>query len=215
MSDTVPDSPLTDFLSRQPGSSPSDPGVRMSERPLLGYVNLRGDAGAGLFTEAVSRVLGVTLPTRPNTTSQDRQLTLCWLGPDEWMAIVAPGDEMATVRALQDAMGALHASVVDVTGGYTTVNLTGSRVRELLSKGCTLDLDPSLFAPGQCAQTNLAKAAVLLLPRDNQASFQSFDIVVRRSFADYLARWLEHSGGELGLEIVSMHEHFRNDSADS
>ena len=89
------------------------------------------------------------------------------------------------------------------------LNLSGSRVRDLLAKGCTLDLHPRAFAPGQCAQTNLAKTSVLsarVLPRTNNSDLQSFDVVVRRSFADYLARWLVDSAREYGLLIGARSE---------
>ncbi|MCY3775713.1 MAG: sarcosine oxidase subunit gamma, partial [Candidatus Aminicenantes bacterium] len=103
---------------------------------------------------------------------------------------------------LSQAIGEHHASAVDTTGGYTLVNVAGARRRELLAKGCTLDLHPRSFSPGQCAQTNLGKAGVLLIPRGDASDAQSFDVIVRRSFADYLGIWLEHSGREYGLRIV-------------
>ena len=106
MSDIVPASPLEDVLSKDRGSPPGDdPGITMIERPFLGYVNLRGDVRASVFTAAVSGVLGVAVPSRPNTTAQTEHLTLCWVGPDEWMVIVAPGTEIEMVTALQDAVG--------------------------------------------------------------------------------------------------------------
>jgi sarcosine oxidase subunit gamma len=59
-----------------------------------------------------------------------------------------------------------------------------------LAKGCTLDFHPRVFRPGTCAQSGLAKANVLIRLGDDP---DSFDVVVRRSFADYLLRWLRHA----------------------
>jgi len=42
-----------------------------------------------------------------------------------------------------------------------------------------------VFASGQCAQTNVAKAMGLIIARDD-----GIDVVVRRSFSEYLWRWL-------------------------
>ena len=198
MSDLRQESPLAGFLSGTAGGDSGSPGVILAERPFLGYVNLRGDAGDTTFLAAVEGVLGVALPLDPNTTAEGEDVTACWTGPDEWLLILPPGAQTRAVAALGEALTAHHASAVDTTGGYTLVNVAGARRRELLAKGCTLDLHPRSFSPGQCAQTNLGKAGVLLIPRGDGSDAQSFDVIVRRSFADYLGIWLEHSGREYG-----------------
>ncbi len=54
----------------------------------------------------------------------------------------------------------------------------------MLAHGCSLDLD--LIPPGGCAQTLLARAQVILYRPDAD----TFRILVRPSFADYLRAWL-------------------------
>jgi sarcosine oxidase subunit gamma len=61
----------------------------------------------------------------------------------------------------------------------------GPRARDLLAHGCALDLHPRVFGPGRCAQTMLARAQVVLLPRPDD-----FLVLVRSSFAAYLSEWL-------------------------
>ncbi len=203
MADTVKrESPLAGFMADVRGPVSDDPGVTMTERPFLGYVNLRGDPSDDALTGRVAKALGVALPTEPNTIAESDGLMICWLGPDEWMAITPPDGEAATAVSLREVLGDLHVAVTDYTGYYTMVNLDGRNARELLAKGCTLDLHPRSFTVGQCAQTNVAKAMGMLIPRSNGGESQSFDVVVRRSFADYLARWFEHSAREYGLEVV-------------
>ena len=51
---------------------------------------------------------------------------------------------------------------------------------------------------GACAQTRLAKAPVLVRRLDDGGAYE---IVVRRSFADYLWLWLEDAAAEYGLRI--------------
>jgi sarcosine oxidase subunit gamma len=166
-------------------------------------VNLRGDAGDAPFLAAVEGVLDMGLPVDPNTIAEGGDVTACWMGPDEWLLVLRPGAQTRCVTDLREALGEHHASAVDTTGGYTLVNVSGPRRRELLAKGCTLDLHPGSFFPGQCAQTNLGKAGVLLIPRGDPSDAQSFDVIVRRSFADYLGLWLHHSAREYGLQIVA------------
>ena len=198
MSDLRQESPLAGFLSNTAAGETGKPGVILTERPFLGYVNLRGDAGDATFLAAVEGVLRVALPLDPNTMAEGEDVTVCWMGPDEWLLILPPGAQTRAVAALREALGEHHASAVDTTGGYTLVNVAGARRRELLAKGCTLDLHAGSFSSGQCAQTNLGKAGVLLIPRGDSRDAESFDVIVRRSFADYLGIWLEHSGREYG-----------------
>ncbi len=207
MSEVRRQSPLLGFFATPRESVAGSAGVTAAERPFLGYVNLRGEVNDASFVDAARNVLGVDLPSSANTSVETEGLIVCWLGPDEWMVILRPDDETEIIAALREALGGLHAAVTDTTGGYTMLNLSGSRVRDLLAKGCTLDLHPRAFAPGQCAQTNLAKTSVLLLPRTNNSDLQSFDVVVRRSFADYLARWLVDSAREYGFVIGARSEH--------
>ena len=203
MSEDRRESPLAGFVSRGSRRATEDPGITMTGRPFRGYVNLRGDLADPGFAPVLGEALGLAPPLQPNTVAAAGGILVCWLGPDEWMAIVGADREGDLIAALQKELKGRPAAVTDTTGNYNTINLAGRRARDLLAKGCTLDLHPTVFAPGQCAQTNLAKAAVLLIPRSNDRSFQSFDVVVRRSFADYLAHWLEHSGREYGFEVAA------------
>ena len=203
MSDLRQESPLTGIRSNTAAGDTRSPGVILTERPFLAYVNLRGDAGGASFPAAVEGVLGVSIPAGPNTIAEGEDITVCWMGPNEWLIILRPGAQTRCLTELREALGEHHASAVDVTGGYTLVNVAGARRRELLAKGCTLDLHPTSFSPGQCAQTNLGKAGVLLIPRGDASDAQSFDVIVRRSFADYLGIWLQHSAHEYGLRIIA------------
>jgi sarcosine oxidase subunit gamma len=105
------------------------------------------------------------LPTDPNTWHDIDGADALWLGPDEWVV---------------DA-----GSVVDVGANRAVLDLTGPGVRDLLSKGCSLDLHPTRWRDGACAQTMLAKAPVILQQRG-----EATRVFVRPSFADYLADWL-------------------------
>ena len=83
------------------------------------------------------------------------------------------------------------------------MNLRGPNSREVLAKGCTLDLHPRVFGPGQCAQSNVAMTAAVIRPLIDKEGTASFDLIVRRSFADYLARWLEDASREYGFAVIS------------
>jgi len=164
------------------------PDVGIRELPVHGHVNLRGDPSQGGFADAVSAVSGVTLPDAANTTSALEPPCALWLGPGEWLLrLPEEADAASTVAGLDAALGGHFHAANDVSSAQTVLRLEGPRTREVLRKGCTLDVHQSVFAPGQCAQTNLAQTVVILMAVDDLGGI---DVIVRRSFADYLARWL-------------------------
>lgn len=158
-------------------------------------INLRGDATDAKFCKAVEGALGQPLPLEPNTTTRGAHCVY-WLGPDEWLISTGRGKREQVLVRLADSLSGLHVAVNDVTGGNVVLQLKGAQTRNLLAKGCTLDLHPSEFAVGSCAQSGLAKANVLLGLADDAPTF---DVIVRRSFADYTVKWLQHAGREYGI----------------
>lgn len=153
-----------------------------------GHVNLRGGAGDAAFRDGVRRVLGVDLPGA-NTTAVGEIGVVYWLGPDEWLIASVSRPAGALVDGLRAALGEIFSAVTDVSGGQSVYVLAGPDARDVLAHDCPLDLHPRALSEGQCAQTRLAKAAVLLRPLAGEA----MEITVRRSFAGYLQQWLEHT----------------------
>ncbi len=160
-------------------------------------INLRGNPDDEDFTDAAEQALGQALPVQPNTASRGEHRVF-WLGPDEWLVMTDLAVAPALAKGLGDAVAGMTAAVNDVSGGNVTLELRGPACRELLAKGCTLDLHESEFSVGDCAQSGLAKASVLLALIDAEPVFL---IVVRRSFSDYLCRWLHHAGREFGITL--------------
>lgn len=161
--------------------------VRLSPLPPRALVNLRGRPAADGFAAAVERVVGAGLPDAPNRWSGGADAAIVWLGPDEWL-IMAPAGQAADIESgLRSARdGDPWLSVVDVSHSYTGLVLTGTKAREVLDKGCPLDLHPRSFAEGDCAQTLVAQSRALL----RATAPNTIEIWVRNSFARYLASWL-------------------------
>ena len=131
---------------------------------------------------------GVDLPTVPNTwVSTDSGLAV-WLGPDEWLltsTAEAPEELEARVRA---AVVPLGGSAADVSAQRIILRLTGERVRDVLARGCSIDLHPRVFGQRKSAQTTLGQAGVVLLALSDAGD--DYLVFVRSSFAGYLADWL-------------------------
>jgi sarcosine oxidase subunit gamma len=190
---------LEAFIGTAPRNSLDDNAVSITVRGDFGHVNLRGAATDSEFLKAVEGVLKQPLPLAPNTMSQGAHRVF-WLGPDEWLVVTAAPQAVDVAPALQQATSQMHASVNDLGGGQVALLLEGARARDLLAKGCTLDLHPQVFKPGDCAQSGLAKANILIGLEEDAPTFI---IVVRRSFADYLGRWLARAGQEFGIVFTA------------
>jgi sarcosine oxidase subunit gamma len=187
-------------------ASKEPPGVTMGERPFRGLVNLRGPAGEQAFAAAVEGALGVGLPVEANTVASAGDLSVLWLGPDEWW-VVTPDDGPAMAGKLRAALTEQRCAVTDVSESRTCIHVRGPRARDLLAKGCPLDLHPRVFSAGHCAQSLCAKATVTLhqvADGDNGGEDEpAYDLYVLNSFAEYLWLWLEDAAQEYGLRVTA------------
>lgn len=178
-------------LDGRPGTGRDS--VVMVERPHLGKITLRGDAGDKAFTESVAKAVGAAPPEAANTVATAGANEIHWLGPDEWLVVTPEGAQAAMEAALAEALAGQHVSIVDTTDNQTTIRIHGAHARDVLEKGCPLDLHQHSFGPGQCAQSVIAKADVLIHQRDDASTY---DVFVRCSFARYLWDWLVDAARE-------------------
>jgi len=186
--------PLLGAISQ---SDTSGSGINIRVDSRVGHLNLRADPNDNECIEALEGQLGQSLPTTPNTLSEGEH-RVYWLGPDEWLILTDLLQAELLMEKLRKSVAGKHAALNDVSGGQLALRLNGIHVRDLLAKGCALDLHPRVFTAGMCAQSGLAKANVLI---GLAGRTESFDIVVRRSFSDYLLRWLLHGADEFGVTI--------------
>jgi sarcosine oxidase subunit gamma len=181
-----PASALAALSDRLPSGSP-DLSVALGEQLPRAQLNLRLDPGDASAREAARKALGFALPLSPNVyTSEDNRAAL-WLGPDEWL-VTGPASERDTLeRSLRHSLGGYACALTDVSAMRTILSLSGPDARNVLMKGCRLDFHPRNFRPGNCVQTALAQAQVIIRQTDDRPGFELF---VRNSFAVYLATWL-------------------------
>jgi sarcosine oxidase subunit gamma len=155
--------------------------VGIAVEPFVAMVDVR------LGAEAAAR-LDVDLPAVPNTWVPVGAGRAIWLGPDEWLltsTTEAPDELEALVRAVILPLGGAAA---DVSAQRIGLRLTGPRVRDVLAKGCPIDLHPRVFRRGSSAQSILGMAGIILLALSDAGD--EYLVLVRSSFAGYLADWL-------------------------
>jgi sarcosine oxidase subunit gamma len=192
MPEVVKNSPLAGQLSKGPRLLQVDGReCALAEIPFVEMWNLRGNADDASFPAAVLQHTGLHLPLKANGASIDPQRQLLWMGPDEWLLKISGGRGEPVAVALRAAFQGRHSAVIDVGHGNTTLSLQGPGAADLLSRGCPLDLHARAFPTGSLAQSHIAKtnATVLCLQAGT-----SYEITVRRSFANYLFHWLCAAG---------------------
>ena len=124
-------------------------------------------------------------PPAPSASIGWNGWDVLWLGPDEWLLVGEAGTEEIVEQALSDALATSHRSVVDVSANRVVFDLVDGL--DALASGCGLDLDPTRWTPGMCAQTLFGQAQVIL----HQLDARTTRVFVRPSFATYLLRRLE------------------------
>jgi sarcosine oxidase subunit gamma len=177
---------------------PAPGGVTLAETTFATAWNVQGDADLFLFAETARQVLGLALPTVPNTTAREGTLTALWLGPTSWLLVAADGaalsDFAATRAKLNDARGALF----DIGASCVAWTVAGPRSATLLAKGCPLDFHPRSFAEGACAQSMFGHVNTLFYRRDAS----TFTLIVGRSYARSLWRTLCAAAAQYGYDVL-------------
>lgn len=136
----------------------------------------------------VGDMLGLALPG-PLGSVQAGSVLALWTAPSEWL-LVGLDPKGAT-----DRLGACDAlwHVADVTEGLTHIAITGTAARDLIAKGCSLDLHPRAMIPGQIAGTVLAQIDLLI----HKVEEDRFDLFCDCSWAGHIIAWLEDASATM------------------
>ena len=165
----------------------AQPDIALNERTDLTLLDLRGNPATAEFIATAQAALGCALPLAPNTSAQGPHCDILWLGPDEWLLVSSHAEN------INEKLPIKAGYLTDVSHGRAALRISGPRTRELLAKGCSLDLHPRAFLAGHCAQTSLAHVGVLLqLPRTGD----DFELYCARSYAQHLWHWLTVAAAE-------------------
>lgn len=171
-------------------------GIHLREKPLLGFLTLRCHSQEKVQIDVVETVLGVTFPITPLTSNENGAYSIQWVSPDEWLIIV-PGDEVFDIELRLREKLSGHYSLVNGSGGLTVIALSGNNVIDLLKKCSPIDFHLSNFPIGKAVSTVFAKSNAII----RRKGIHQFELVIRRSFADYIWSWILDASQEFGLVI--------------
>ncbi len=172
-------------------------GVWANEVALLGYISLRGNSQNSAFATAFQQATGSALPTQTCELSYHHWGSVLWLSPDEWLIICKRSLHAELLQKLQTAMQDIHSQVVDNSGGYTAVILRGKEAEQTLQH-CTV-YDVETLATGRVVGSTFGKSSVILHKLED-----GYFLVFRRSFADYIWRYLERSATPYGFGVFTL-----------
>jgi len=191
------ESPLHHVQLEQLINQPSDGGIVFHEAAFSGHLNLRGNAQDAEFLSGVEQVLGVALPVSPCSSAKSETAQIMWLAPDEWLIVVDSGNEYDIEQKLRANLTG-HFAISDISGAQTIVELSGSNIHDLMKKSTGYDFYLEHFPIGKVVGTTFAKAGAHIL----RVSEDKFQLIIRRSFSDYVWLWIQQGSQEYGLNIV-------------
>ena len=189
--------PLADSAVESHDGDGEQAGIWFSELQLLDHLTFRCQA-SDPQQQAFEQIMGCPLPVAPLSAVCTEGCTIRWLSPDEWLITIPPGAAFGLETAFRATMPGLF-SLVNGSGGMTVFRLRGPNVIDLLKKSVSVDLHSSVFPENKVVSTNFAKATCVL----HRTAPDAFDLVVRRSYADYIWRWIADAGREFGLRVES------------
>lgn len=138
--------------------------------------------------KAIKAVTQLAIPRTLKVESND-QYSLIWISPDEFLLLVPELTEFEVETKLRKAMDG-HFAIVNVTGGQTVLGISGERAESILKKSSVYDVHVSNLPIGKAVTSSFAKSQAII----SRTGDDSFQLIVRRSFSDYLWQWIVDAG---------------------
>jgi sarcosine oxidase subunit gamma len=175
------------------GTLPADgPGIVLTYRRGLALCKLMARKRQAA---ALAERLGIG--GAPGRATVTESFTACPLSPGQWLLIARDGRDGAFARGMAERAGEL-GHVSEQSHGRQAIRISGPHARDLMAKGCRLDLHPRATAPGFCAQTQMAQIGVLILQVDDRPTY---DLFVFAGFAEAFWHWLTEAAAEYGCVV--------------
>ena len=114
------------------------------------------------------------------------------------MIVTSESDVQNLAEGLRAIECSGAVSVVDLSHGRTVVRIGGPAARDVLAKGCSIDLHPRCFLAGDCVQTSLAGIGLLIHAVTDDPVY---DLYLPRGFALSAWEWLSDAAAEFGCRI--------------
>lgn len=141
---------------------------------------------------------GQELPSQVGATLGGPMRALC-LAPGEWLIASDEHPPSSLREQIESDLPKDALALVDLSDGLAGLEVRGRAVRDVLSKGCGLDLHPRSFPGGRCARTRFAQIALVIECLNEPPRFELY---VARSYFRYLHSWLADAAREFGGAVT-------------
>ncbi len=173
--------------------------VVIAERPHLSAGQISAQRGkTAALAETIRAAAGLDLPQGPRRVAKNG-IAAIGMGPHEWLVTGEGEKGRASFARIRKALPGL-ASFVDQSHAKAVLHLAGPRARDVLAKGCGLDLHQRVFKPGNAATTQIALIPCQLWQLDD---VPTFELAVPLSYAGSFWSWLTASAAEYGFEVLA------------
>ena len=133
----------------------------------------------------LERNLGYKLPDNPVDAVVEKPVF--WLGQNEWLFVSHVLDKETLYQKVKEVLKEDTWSLTDLGDRFSIIELSGVVARELLMSVCGVDLSNESFHADHYRLTRITNLQVIIYC---QKSADTFWILVDRSEAKYLWRWL-------------------------
>ena len=195
--DLKPRSPLAGHVTpgRHGNPAADTPGVEIREIEPREIVRVCPFQGKKQDTNsAVRKVCELALPAVGKSVEKDG-VVVAWAALDAWIVTAPAPGRGALYQTLDERCHGL-AAVTDQSHGLTGFVISGPMCRDVLAKGCAVDLDPAKFLVAACAATQMEHVSVHL----RRSAEDVFELLVPTSYAVSFWEFLTEMALEFGFE---------------
>ena len=174
-------------------------GVKIEELNLTGKINIRGKGSDKEFMKNIGSALNLVLPIEPNVRIFNNNISIMWLGPNEWLVITPENEKDGIISLLKSNLNPQKTAITDVSFNRTILRLEGEKVFTLLSKFLVANLEKILKTNFSVAQTIFIKIPVLFVRNNTDEEPTSLDLHLNRSHTKYVYELLVDGSKNLNI----------------
>lgn len=179
------------------GLSNDVPSVIFSERSALNIIQVSAwEDKTEATILAIEKAVGVKpSATTCSATYADETTAAIWIAPQHWLIVEKEHRDLE--QFINDFVSEEMAAITDQSHSRCVIRLSGKESRNVLRKGCSLDLDKTHFKTGEAKTTSLFHMNALI----HCLSENSFDIYVARSYGQSFFEVITHAAAEYGYRV--------------
>lgn len=181
--------PLGNFAPFTQGAG-DGAGVNLSVQPAKAMVQLFARNGKA---DDVAKKL--KLDALPGQATNCKDFVAFPLSPGQWM-LVSNADDLGKFAPVIEKKLSGIGYVSEQSDARICIRVSGPKARDLMSRGCRLDLHESVVSKGFCAQTQMAQVGVMIHQVDDAPVY---DLYVYAGFARSFWHWLTETSAQFGV----------------